>query len=524
VTALCQRLEGIPLALELAAARAQVLTPAQMLAHLEQRFEFLVSRQPRFAARHRTLRATLDWSYQLLSPDLQRFFARLSVFRGGWTLEAAEAVCAEEGVQANRSSNRDRQDGQDSRAGRNLPSHPAHPCEFPGSSERPAPVVEYMEQLRQCSLVTAEEAGTEMRYRMLETLQEYGGEQLSAEARDRLGERHARYFQALADQAEAERAGPGVKAWLDRLEREHDNLRAALDWCLGSGVQEAPTLGLSLAASLGWFWYPRGYWAEGRERLARLLALPAAQARTAPRAGALYAAGRLAWAQSDYAAARVLHEEALAIRQELGDPRGIAASLCGLGTVARRERDVAAARRLLEESLAICRAVGDLWGTATALSHLGSMAHDRREFAEARQLHEESLAIGRALGNRTGSAYCLRDLGHLALDQKDYVRARPLFEESLALMRDVGDQRGIASALHFLGRVTHEQGDFPAARELLEDSLAIRRELGDRHACAWVLSDLSHLAEAQGDHQAARALHDESQTLMRQVGDEPGTA
>ena len=251
VAALCRRLEGIPLALELAAARAGVMTPTQMLARLDQRFELLVSRHRDVTPRHRSLRAALEWSDQLLSPDLQQFFARLSVFRGGWTLEAAEAVCGcwVLGLGSSELS---------------LPN-----IQHPTPDHQP-PVLEFLSRLRECSLVQAEEGAEETRFRLLETVRDYAAEQLAPEEQRELSRRHAAHYLALVERAQPALKGPEQGVWLERLEREHDNLRAVLAWSVAGGEVET---GLRLGGALWWFWSLRGYLTEGRERLAELLAL-----------------------------------------------------------------------------------------------------------------------------------------------------------------------------------------------------------------------------------------------------------
>jgi predicted ATPase/DNA-binding SARP family transcriptional activator len=444
VAALCNRLDGIPLALELAAARAQVLSPVQMLTHLEQRFAFLVSRRRDSDERHRTLRAALDGSYQLLSPELQQFFARLCVFRGGWRLEAAEVVCQTGGA-----------DGTSCRPGSGL-------------------VLDYLEQLRECSLVQVEEGPVEMRFRMLETLREYAREQLTSEERTVLERLHAAYYLALAEETEARLTRPEQGAWLDRLEQEHDNLRAALDWAEESGQAER---GLQLGGALWRFWYVRGYIAEGRRRLARLLALPGAAGCPAARANVLYGIGMLSYAQGDYQGARLFYQESLSVFRGLGDQQSIAALLTNLGIVTLYERDYETASALYQESLEIQRELGNQRGVVAALNHLGFAALRQSDYRTASALYQEILAIQRALSDQRGVVAALDNLGNLALRQDDFAAARALYQESLALWRALGNKRGIVAALHSLAEVAQEQGDDDAARSLFQEALKVEREL-----------------------------------------------
>jgi predicted ATPase/DNA-binding SARP family transcriptional activator len=436
VAALCDRLEGLPLAIELAAAWATMLTPVQMVSRLERRFELLVSLRRDLPARHRTLWATLEWSYQLLSPALQRFFGQLSVFRGGWTLEAAQAVCDE-------------------------PQALAH-----------------LRRLQESSLVVVEEAGGAMRYCLLETLREFAAERLAPEEHAELGRRHAEFFLALAERAGLEWAGVAQGEWLERLDAEHDNLRAALAWSQSAAGNLE--LGMALGGALGWFWIARGYLTEGREQSARLLALErlprSPQAPEAPhpspegrvvRARLLGGAGMLSGEQGDYEAAREYCQESLALYRQAGNEKGIAAALLHLGAVVREQGDLEAARSYFEEAVAIQRRTGAQGGIAVALANLGSVD----------------------------------------LCQGDAEAARPLFEESRALYAQLRDKRGEAWTLHNLAMIARQSGDLASGCILEEQSLALRRELGDRQGIATCLTGFAEQARAEGQpERAARML------------------
>jgi predicted ATPase/DNA-binding SARP family transcriptional activator len=493
VAALCQRLEGIPLAIELTASRAQILTPAQMLAHLSprplrsgegagpaaspgdrsRRFDFLVSRQRDLAARHRTLRAAMEWSYRLLSPELQRFFAGLSVFRGGWTLAAAEEVCEAELS------------------------------------------LDYLAQLRECSLVLAEEGGEEIRFWMLETLREYAREQCPAPELAAMEERHAAYYLALAEQAAPELEGSGQADWLDRLEREHDNLRVALAW---SVARERAEVGLRLAEALGRFWEIRGHLNEARERLAQLLAIPGAEARTALRAGVLSRAGLLAYSQGDGRTAQSLLEESLAIRRELDNRSGVAVSLHNLGLVAEQQGDLAAARSLYEESLALRRKLGGRLGIAMSLNELGLLAEAQGDLEAARALLAESLAIKRELGNRRTLISSLNNLGSVMYRQGDHDTGHGLLEEALAIGRELGDKPGIALCVHNLGRFAWDRGEYAVARSHYAESLSIERELGNKRGIAEDLEALGKVVGALGQPERAARLMGAAAAVRDAIG------
>jgi predicted ATPase/DNA-binding SARP family transcriptional activator/uncharacterized protein HemY len=470
---LCRRLEGLPLALELAAARTPILTPVELLAQLRRPLEVLVSRQRDASPRHRSLRATLQWSYDLLSPEQQRFFAGLSVFRGGWTLEGVAAVSAR------------------------------------------ADALDCLEQLQACSLILAEAEGAGTRFRMLETMREFAGEQLTPEAAAELARRHAGYYLALAEASEPHLFGGGEQStWLDRLDREHDNLRAALAWCTETSEREEA--GLRLAGVLARFWDLRGYWSEGRAQLAALLEREGKP--TWVRAKALAGAGTLALRLGDHPAARAWHEKSLAIYQELGDQRGTGSCLTDLGNLAWIQGDTDSARAFHQKSLAIARQLGDRRGIAASLSTLGSISRYEQDAMQARALLEESLAIWRSLGDGEGTADSLLHLGLVAEKEGCYAAARSLCEESLATYRELGNQRGIAHSLAILGVLARYEGDYRVAQALLEESLTLRREVGDRQGVGYSLRQLGFLAHARGDTASARRRSEEALAVWREIG------
>jgi predicted ATPase len=487
VAGLVGGLEGIPLAIELAAARIQVLTPAQMLSQLSHRLDFLARRKRDVAERQRTLRGALEWSYRLLAPELQRFFSRLSVFRGGWRAEAAEQVCKE-------------------------------PL-----------ALDYLEQLRECSLVfSAETEDGVFRFRMLETLREFAAEQISESRRDDVREageeeacraRHARFFLHLAERAELELKGPAQAEWLRRLEEEHDNCRAALEYFLTRGASEE---GLRLGGALGWFWWMRGYLSEGRERLQALLtpSFEAEQRHVQPaRVKALYLTGMLADDQGDIEAARALFQESLTLARELGDQPGAAIALNCLGGLARHAHNVAAARALFEESLAISRAIGDRWWTANALNNLSRVVLLEREYATARDLVESALAIQRELQDRRVIARSLTFLGIIRVHLGDHEGARVLQEESLAIVRELGVSGQIEDTLGALADAAYERGDEEAAQSWYEERLALAREMGSAWAVAESLYYLGLVARNRGEGSRAATLWSESLVISRRLGD-----
>lgn len=429
IAQICRRLDGIPLGIELAAARVNSLSLDEIQTRLDQRFHLLRGSDRAALPRHQTLRALIDWSYDLLQAQEKLLLQRLSVFAGGWTLVAAEQVGAGESAD--------------------------------GGTIEAWEVLDLMTSLVDKSLVLAETHGEASRYRLLETVRQYAWDKLDESGEsEALRERHLDYFLEFAEEAEPKLTGSEQIEWLNRLEIEHDNLRSALEWAMDAGeaesgrVREGETVpserqtanaehyALRLAGSLWRFWEVRGYITEGRQRLASALARDVNQ-RDKPRKKALTGAGALAHSQGDYLAASMLFEESLTIMRELGDKSGIASSLGNLGAVAHGQGDFAAARTLCEESLTIMRELGNNRGTSAALNNLGTIANDQGDFAAARALHEESLTISRELEDKRGISVSLDNLGEVAYNRGDFARARELYMENLAICLELGNRHGV---------------------------------------------------------------------------------
>lgn len=458
---LCRRLDGIPLAVELAAARVDVLSLPEIASRVEDRFR-LLSAGPRSAPpRHRTLRAAVDWSYGSVPPAEREVLDRLSVLPGSFTLETAAAVA--------------------------------------GSG---ADVLDEVAGLARRSLVVVEgrDGSGATRYRLLETIRAYAAEKLDASGR--AGEARAALLAwalARAEEAEPHLDGPDQRRWLDRLAADHPNLRAAL---AGAPPGEAV---LRLATALARFWEVRGHLVEGRQLLRDVLGAVAPEA--APplvRARALNAAGLLAQRQGDYAAARSRLEESLLLRRQAGDLLGTAAALHGLGNLAALSRDLDTARRLYEQCLDAGRDLGERALMAAALDNLGWVAHVAADFPSARGYYEEALALQRELGDVRGVALVLGQLGDLAYQQGEYDRAAACHAESLELRSGLGDRAGRADSLATLGHLALHDRHLDAARERFAESLAIREELGDRAGLPSALLNLADLARVSGDAGAAR--------------------
>jgi predicted ATPase/DNA-binding SARP family transcriptional activator len=477
VTALCQRLEGLPLALELAAAWASVLSPAQMLERLSGRFDMLVSRRKDIEERHQSLRATLDWSCRRLKPETRRFLARLSVFRGGWTLEAAEALAKEEGGRWKAESK---------------------PGSIPPSSLL-LPPLEALEQLRQHSLIFAEPGETEMRFRMLDTVREYAEELLSPEERTLAQQRHADYCRTLAETAERHLIGAEQRRWLDRLDAEGDNLRAALDWYGGEGADIESALRIS--AALWRFWDVRGHHVEGQSRLNTLLAVSEGT-QTIGRARALLAAGNLACVRNERAAARPLMEESLALFRALDDRAGLAEATCGLADILCMLDETPRTKALFEESLSYFRELRDIHGIARALGGLAMMAMTERDYAAARSLYDKSAAMYRVTGHKKGMAWSVHMQGCVAVEQGDALAAHRRFEEAVALFRQLDDKAGMLHPLVGLGNLARRNGDLSASEACLTEAARLARLTVNPLREADLLRVLGEIADARGDHAA----------------------
>ena len=485
VAEICARLDGIPLAIELAAARVSALGVEGLASRLDDRFRLLTGGARDALPRQRTLRATLDWSYDLLTVQEQLVLDRLSVCAGGCTLAAAEVVCAGEGVEG-------------------------------------WEVLDLLGALVGKSLVQAEERdGGEVRHGLLETVRQYGQQRLAASGRaGAVRDRHLAHFLALAEEAEPALKGADQATWIDRLEAEHDNLRAALGWAREAGAAE---VGLRLAGALWRFWLMRGHFHEGRAWLEGALAGAEGAAPNA-RAEALQGAGVLAAEQGDYGRAAASFTGSLALRREMGDRRGSARTLSNLGIVAYEQGEYGRAAALHEEALVLCRELGDKRGLALALGNLGLVVLEQGEYERAAALQEESLALDRELGDTHSIGVALCNLGWAVLEQGEYGRAAALFTESLALCRELGNTYGSATALSNLGLVALEQGDHGRAMALHEEALALCRTLGDRRGNAIALGNLGLVALEQGDHGRAAALLKESLALRRELGERRGVA
>jgi len=460
VAEICSRLDGIPLAIELAAARTRLLPVGEIRERLDDRFRLLSGGGKAALPRHRTLRAAMDWSHQLLDEEEKTLLRRLSCFAGGWTLEAAEKVC-------------------------------------PGGPIEGRDVLEILSRLVGKSLVQVQRGRGKARYRFLETVRQYARDHLmeSGELED-THDAHRDYFIDLAEAAAPALGGPDQARWLEALEAEHQNLRRALDWSWGVPDRALP--GLRLAAVLWRFWDVRGHWGEGVEQVRRGLAECGEAAPDDLRAKASLTSGWLRFRQGAYAEARTLQEESLALHRELGDKAGAAQVLVTLGIMASDQSEFERAEASFRESEALYREMGDEPGAAQVLANRGVAAARQGEFEEARALYEESLALFEKQGHKTAVATLLNNLGALAGEAEDFESVRHYVERSLALREELGDKPGIAGSLHNLGAVAMDLGEYDEARKRLRESLELSRDIGDKYMQLHGLGRMARLAFVDG--------------------------
>jgi predicted ATPase len=480
IVAICMGLDGLPLAIELAAARTAHFTPGEILSLLDNRLALLRLGSRHLPARQRTLRGAIDWSYDLLEEGERALLRRLAVFAGGCTLDAARKVCEREEAQA-------------------------------------FEVIEGLGSLLDKSLLQqrTEEEG-DPRYEMLAMIREYALERLSESGEEQETRRlHAEYFARLAEAAEPELEGPQQAALMERLESEHDNLQAALDWAIAGGNSG---LALQLSGSLAQFWSARGYLSEGRRWLEMALSAPQQKGAAPHRAKALVGAGLLAARQGDYAHALDRYEQGLAIFRELGDKQGMARALVRLGAAANEQGDFDKADLYYRESLALFRAADDKISIAGILNNLGNQEILRGNVEQAADLYAESLEMARTLGNKLKITVALLNLGRLFLYRRaDFERAVAYLEETLALYHELGSKGGIAATLYQLGQAMLFQGNYARAQAYHEESLALCEQLGERPGIAATRLALGFTALRQGNYEKARALLNENLALYREL-------
>jgi predicted ATPase/Tfp pilus assembly protein PilF len=473
VARICRLVEGLPLAIELAASAVRERSCVEIANEIERGVHALARAAYDLPERHQSMRAALEHSWQLLCVEERCMFPRLAVFRGGFVAAAALDVAGTQPALLSRFVHR---------------SLLRHSVQADGTS----------------------------RYYLHELVRHYGGEKLR-EAGETVAtrDRHLSFFLHLAEASEPLLTGPQKAEWLTRLEREHDNLRAALAWALESHQVESA---LRLGAALGQFWCLHGHWSEGRSWLARALAKSDPSSCSVGRGTALLAAGRLADYQSDYAAAISLLEESESVFRDLGDDLRVALAWQALAHIAHNRREFQRARTLWDQVLPVFRASGDPLRIGQALHGLGYVLLNQGDYERAAQLFDEGLLHYRAVGDRGQIGSSLTFAGYLAWLRGDFVRARALCEEATLLTREVGDKQGLAWALRQLGDVAYSEGDYDGATTYISESLKLRWELRDPHGSAWSLEGLADIARLRGQVERAVRLWGQAEALREHVG------
>jgi predicted ATPase len=479
ITDICARLDGLPLAIELAAARLKVLSPSALRTRLASRLKLLTGGARDLPQRQQTLRAAMDWSYDLLTPEEQKLFRRLAVFVGGCNLEAVEAVCDTRG-----DLGLDLLDGMASMVDKSLVQQVQH-------------------QLG------------ESRFHMLETVREYALEKLEAAEETRLARRaHAAYCLVLAEEGATETAGDQA-LWQDRLSAEHDNFRAALDWLIQTGDAE---WGLRLGAALFRYWEASEYLTEGRDSLDKLLRLPAAASATKLRARAVFAAGVLAAEQGDYGPADALMTESLEIARRFNDVQGAAVSLNALAVNARDSGDLVLAHSRYQQSLSLWKELDDQRAIATSLSNLANVVKLDGDFKRAHDLYSECRELFDKLGDRAGVAWTVNYQGDVARDRGDSLAAQTLYEQALHVFRELDDRWGIAGTLADLGSLAREQQEFSSAEALYSESIRIFQKLDHKRGVARLLEGFACSAALQRKAQRALRLAGAAAAIRQNIG------
>ena len=477
IVQICHQLDGIPLAIELAAARIKSLTANQIAERLSDRFRLLTGGSRVAQPRQQTLRALIDWSYDLLTEPEQILWQRSSVFVGGWTLPAAEEICA-------------------------------------GTLIESFEVLDLLANLVDKSLVIADPRGDSTRYAMLETLREYGIEKLRASNEETVvRKRHADFFLRLTEEAEPKLQVFIQKEWEIRLEVEHDNLRSAFDFYLKAD----PVVALRLADRMGYLWQVRGYAAEGRVTIERALQAVAHPSKELL-AKALFWKGLFAYRQGDYEHAKEPLTTSLALARELGDKRGCASALTSLGIIAWSQGENATAEKLYQESLALFHELGDDQRVAKVLSNLGNLTLSQGNYAASQRYNQESVAVFRKLGDKFGLAYALNNLGLIKETQGDLVGAQRSYEESIAVSNELGEKVSFGYSLNGLAHVMLLKNDLAASQRYYRESLMAMQQTGDKRGIAYCLEGFAKVEIRKGNVGLAAQWMANAEQLRQAIG------
>ncbi len=478
VAEICIRLEGIPLALELAAARTKLFAPRVLLTELSHRLTLSIQKSADILPRHQTLRNAVAWSYQLLEQDERALFAQLGVFAGGFTLEAADAVCA--------------------------------------SRNPEVPMLEQLASLVDKSMLQhGRRDSGEPRFIMLETLREYALEQLEALGQTSTAYRqHWRYYLQLVETIEPQPREPDLPTWMRQLEEEHDNIRAALKWTLEQGEVEAA---LRIAGAVWKLWQIHGHVEEGVEWMKMILSRSQGH-RSEARAKALWGAGWLGMVKGNLDQSREYFEEGAAISREVGNQRYLGLSLHGIGAVARGQGDFERSRAAFDESLPLFQSLGNPEDIAWTLEHLGATALEQGDFDQAILSLSQALALFQELQQNWACAEALTFLGHAALQQRDYPLAQKRYEAARAIYQELEDKPNVATMNSYVGATLFGRGEVERAVSLYKESLLLARDLKDYWGLTWGVERLAEVAEKLGQLDRAARLWGAADSLRQVSG------
>ncbi|MBK6774067.1 MAG: tetratricopeptide repeat protein [Ignavibacteria bacterium] len=476
---ICSRLDGIPLAIELAAARIKVLSVEKIYERLSDRFNLLTSGKRTSLPRQQTLKAMIDWSYDLLTENEKNLWSRVSAFTGGWTLEAAEEICSDETISKD-------------------------------------VIFDLMNQLTEKSIIIYDV--TKDRYRILESMKQYGIEKLSDE--NEIFIKHLNYFLELSIKAEPELKNKKTILWLNKIESDYNNIISAIEWSVNNGNIEK---GAVISNTLGRYWNREGLYSTGISLIEIILESSGTLSKLS-KGNMLYWIGSCKMSVGDYEQSKKYLEESLEIYKETGDKNGIALSVQCLGTVADSQGDYEPARKYFEECLTIKKEIGDKSGTASSILSLGNVASNQGEFEQAKKYYKESLEIFKEIGSKYGIALSITNLGILALYQGDNEQAKKYLEESLTKLKEIGNKKGMAHSIENLGNVASNQGEYDQAKSYYEESLDIRKEIGDKNGIAESILSLGLIAFNLGCSEQAKNYFEESLDIRKKIGDKYGIA
>jgi len=480
IAGICSQLDGIPLAIELAAARIKTLSAEKIYERLNNSFSLLTGGKRTALPRQQTLRALIDWSYDLLTDNEKILWRRLSVFNDGWTLESAEEIC-------------------------------------PDIKINPEEVFDLLGALVEKSILIFDEEN--QRYGILQTLKRYGEEKLKESDDEKIMfSHHLFHYMELAETAEVSLEGPDAQTWLDRLEKENGNLESAIEWAVKNGEHEQA---FRLTGSLGIFWDIRGYFSVGMRLFDNVLDSPGEVSKPV-KAKTLSRAAAIALNLGDYRKALKLYEDSFSLYHELNDKAGIASSLRNMGIVSYEQGDYEKARKLLEEHLSLCTAGSDKKSTARTLNYLGNITYDQGDYLQARKYHERSLELREESGNKRGIASSLNNLGNVAYNLGEFESSQKLYEQSLEIKREIGDKKGISTSLHNLGILMSFKADYKQAQAFFEESLELERSIGDKTGIAETLYELGNVEYKQEDFKQAQKFYTESLRLRQDIGNKLG--